>query len=208
MKAIFLVDKPKGLSSFDVIRYLRKKLGIKKMGHSGTLDPLASGLLIIGVGKGTKKLQKLIGLPKVYEAEILLGKRTTTGDLEGKVIEEKETRKIQTKKIRMVLQSMIGKIKLVVPIYSAIKQKGEPLYKKARRGEKVDPPIKEMEIRWIKLKKIDQNIIILKLKVHSGAYIRSIAEEIGRRLGSPATIKNLRRLKIGRFSVKKAMKLD
>ena len=100
---ILLIDKPKGITSFDVIRKLRKKLGVRKMGHSGTLDPLATGLLLIGVGKGTKKLKGLIGLPKTYSAEVLLGVRTDTGDLEGKVIEEKPVPKLDEKRVKKSL---------------------------------------------------------------------------------------------------------
>jgi tRNA pseudouridine55 synthase len=105
-KEILLIDKPKGISSFDVIRILRKELGVRKLGHAGTLDPLATGLLIIGVGKGTKRLNDLLKLPKVYEMDILLGKKTETGDLEGKVLEEKEVEKIASEEARKVLKDL------------------------------------------------------------------------------------------------------
>jgi len=174
----------------------------------GTLDPLASGLMIIGVNQGTKKLTKFIGLPKVYEAKILLGKKTTTGDLEGEVIEEKEVKGINKEQIEKTLKQIVGKIKLPVPIYSAVKQKGQPLYKRARKGEAITPPIKTMEIKWIKLKNFSKNILNIEIKVSSGTYIRSIAEEIGRRLNLPATLADLKRTKIGDFSLAKAEQLD
>ena len=205
---ILLIDKPKGITSFDVIRKLRKKLGVRKMGHSGTLDPLATGLLLIGVGKGTKKLKGLIGLPKTYSAEVLLGVRTDTGDLEGKVIEEKPVPKLDEKRVKKVLKDLEGGIDLLVPIYAAVKIKGKPLYKYAREGREVEVPIKTMHVIKAELLGIKDNVLEVQFEVKSGTYIRSIAEELGKRLGTVAMLKNLRRIKIGDFSVKDAEKLD
>ncbi len=207
-----MADKPKGISSFGVIRILRKKYGVKKMGHAGTLDPLATGLMIIGVGSGTKKLKDLIGLPKVYETEILLGKRTSTADMEGEILEEKPVDEIDKEKLKIVLAEMVGKIELPVPAYSAIKIKGERLYKMARAGKEMpELPVKTMEIFWIKNRGIkkygDFMVLDLGMEVKSGTYIRSIAEEIGRRLGLPASIKELRRVKIGKFKIEDAEKI-
>jgi len=209
MDDILLIDKPKGITSFDVIRQLRRKLNIKKMGHSGTLDPAATGLMIIGINKGTKKLNDFIKLDKVYQTEVLLGIKTDSGDLEGKTLKEKEIiEEIKEQDIQKVLDDITGEIELYVPIYSAIKRGGEALYKKARRGEKVEPPKKMMNIYWIKLLKYYQEdkkyILSIEIKVSSGTYIRSIAEEIGERLGYPAVVKELRRTKIGEFDIKDA----
>ncbi|MFC1775657.1 tRNA pseudouridine(55) synthase TruB [Patescibacteria group bacterium] len=209
---LILIDKPKGITSFDVIRRLRKKLNIRKMGHAGTLDPLASGLLIIGIEKGTKQLKDLIGLDKEYEAEVLLGIKTNMGDMEGEILEEEsvDINSISTK-LGETLNGLVGVLELPVPIYSAIKRGGEALYKKARRGEDVEAPIKKMEIKSIDLldtKQVDNKVVLqIRLDVSSGTYIRSIAEEIGRRLGVPATIKELRRTKVGDFDVKNAEKI-
>lgn len=212
MNDILLVDKPKGITSFDVIRILRRKLSIRKMGHAGTLDPLASGLMIIGVEKGTKRLNDFLKLPKIYEAEILLGKKTTTGDMEGEILESKKVIKLNLKDVKKTLKEMTGKITLSVPLYSAVKIEGKALYKHARKGTKIKPPEKEMEIFWIKFKEgykqDDDYVLILELEVASGTYIRSIAEELGRRLGFPATLQNLRRTKIGNFKIKDAEKID
>lgn len=212
MDDILLIDKPKGITSFDVIRILRRKLGIRKMGHAGTLDPLASGLMIIGIEKGTKKLNDFLRLPKVYEAEVLLGKKTTTGDMEGEVLESKKITEINLKEIEKTLKEMTGKIILPVPLYSAVKIKGKALYKHARKGTDIKPPEKEMEIFCIKLKddykKENCHVLVLELEVASGTYIRSIAEELGKRLGFPATLQNLRRTKIGDFKISDAQKLD
>ncbi len=208
---ILLIDKPKGITSFDVIRRLRKKLEIKKIGHAGTLDPLATGLLIIGVGKGTKKLTEFIKLDKVYETTVLLGRKTTTADQEGEVIEVKTDCNPSPEKINKILEELTGTVSLPVPLYSAIKVGGKKLYKIARKGggDKITIPKREMEIFWIKLKKPpykkdDFYLLDLEMKVGSGAYVRSIAEEIGRRLGFPAMVWELRRTRVGGFDVKDA----
>ncbi len=211
MKEILLIDKPKGISSFDVIRILRKKLKIKKIGHAGTLDPLATGLLIVGIGKGTKKLKDFLKLKKEYEVEVLLGKKTETGDLEGKVLEEKEVKEIDIEKLKEILKNLEGEIELEVPLYSAAKIKGQPLYKLARKGIKIEPPKKKMKIYKLKLLKHfpkNKNYILkIKIECASGTYVRSVAEEIGKRLNLPATLSNLRRTKIGKFNVKDAEKI-
>lgn len=211
-KKIILIDKPSGVTSFDVIRILRRKLGIRKMGHSGTLDPMATGLMLVGVGEGIKKLKELIKLPKTYEASVLLGIKTATGDLEGHILEREAVKEIDMNKVKDVVRGLEGKILLKVPAYSAVKIKGERLYKLARQGKDVELPIKEMEVikaRFVDLKKEKESYILkIVLDVKSGTYIRSIAEEIGRRLGLPATLSNLRRTKIGAYELKNSEKLD
>jgi len=217
---LILIDKPKGITSFDVIRKLRKKLSVRKMGHAlkpklghaGTLDPLATGLLIVGVGDGTKQLKDIVGLSKEYEAEILLGVRTDTGDIDGRILEEKEISMINHTNLEDVLNGMVGILELQVPIYSAIKRGGEALYKKARRGEMVEPPLKKMEIFEIEFLDAfpceNHFAVKIRMKVSSGTYVRSLAEEIGRRLGVPACVRQLRRTKVGEYSVKDAQSIE
>lgn len=216
MDNILLIDKPKGITSFDCIRILRKKLGIRKMGHAGTLDPLATGLMIIALGDATKKLTGFLGLPKKYVAEILFGVTTDTGDVTGKVIQDvgckmQELEQITGEKIEQELKKMIGKTDLPVPAYSAVKRGGEALYKKARRGETVEVPIKPMLVlsaTFLNFKKGEDGwCAAVEFEVGSGTYIRSLAEELGKRLNVGATIKNLRRTSIGEFSVDQAEKL-
>ena len=213
---ILLVDKPKGITSFDVIRRLRRELDIKKMGHAGTLDPLASGLMIIGIGSGTKKLTEYIKLPKEYVAEIRLGEKRSTGDLEGEILEEKEVEEIDEKEVRNQLNDMVGTLTLPVSAYSAIKKGGVPFYKRARKAEKTgetitDVPVREMEISEVELQDIscadNRCVLVVRFAVGSGTYIRSLGEELGKRLGYPATLQNLRRTKIGEFDIKDARKL-
>lgn len=208
---VLLIDKPKGPTSFDVIRKLRRTLGIKKMGHAGTLDPLASGLMIVGVQEGTKLLADYLKLPKTYEAEIVLGEKRTTGDLEGEVTESCDVYTVDETHLRDVLATMVGTLALAVPAYSAVKQGGVPLYKKARRGEKVQTPVKQMTITRAELTHMaameNRVHVHVVFDVESGTYIRSLAEELGQRLNLPATLGNLRRTRVGPFSVADARTL-
>lgn len=227
MEDILLVDKPKGVTSFDVIRLLRKKLNIKKMGHAGTLDPAASGLMIIGIGKGTKKLAEYIKLDKEYMAEILVGTETDSDDLDGEIIKEiniSSTEAAETfsnEKVSAALTTMTGNLNLPVSAYSAIKKDGVPFYKKAylakKQGKSIDEkelPIREMKVYKSRLEDIkyenkDKKVVLtVVFTVGSGTYIRSLAKELGRRLGEyPATIKNLKRTKIGEFKIADAINL-
>ncbi len=212
LKDILLIDKPKGITSFDVIRLLRRKLNIRKMGHAGTLDPLATGLMIIGIGEGTKKLSEYIKLNKTYEAEILLGIQTDTGDIEGKIIDEKEVSAFPRATLEEALSFLKGKKKIRVPMYSAVKVGGKRMYARARAGDtSVRPPEKEMEVREIEFLNEylegKHQIISVRMDVSSGTYIRSLAEEFGKYLGVPATIKNLRRVRIGEFTIDQAEKI-
>lgn len=215
---IILIDKPKGITSFDVIRRLRKELNIRKMGHGGTLDPLATGLMIIGIESGTKKLSEYIKLPKEYVAEIRVGEKRSTGDLEGEILEEVEVGvdDIQEGAILHFLRTMLGTLYLPVSAYSAIKKDGVPMYKRARKAEETgeevtDLPMRTMQVFEAELLKTeyveDRCVLTVRFFVGSGTYVRSLAEELGNRLGYPATLQNLRRTKVGDFDIKDAREL-
>jgi tRNA pseudouridine55 synthase len=217
---ILFIDKPKGITSFDVIRRLRRQLGIKKMGHAGTLDPLATGLMIIGVGAGTKKLTELVKLDKEYIADVIIGERRTTGDMEGEVVEEKEVveaAEILRSKISAALANMLGELTLPVSAYSAIKVDGVPMYKRARKAEKSgevvsDVPVRKMRVDEVELLDVQvgggRAVAKIRFAVGSGTYIRSLAEELGRRLFYPATLQDLRRTKIGEFNIRNAKRIE
>lgn len=212
-EGICLIDKPLGVTSFEVVRRLKAQRNEKKVGHAGTLDPLATGLMIIGYGAGTKLLHEYQMLPKVYEAEICLGEKSTTGDKEGEVLERCTVKTLSPETITNALESMIGILRLPVSIYSAMKKGGEEFYKKARRGEHPTPPQRDMEIFETELLKIhekrDSNLFIdVRFSVGSGTYIRSLAEELGKRLGYPARLENLRRTQVGEFRVEDAQELS
>lgn len=237
MNELLLIDKPSGITSFDCIRILRRKTGIRKMGHAGTLDPMATGLMIIGVEAGTKYLGRYLKLPKSYEADILLGVHTDTGDITGRELPISNSqlpinfqdRKFSNEEIEKALQGMVGRLELPVPAYSAIKRGGEALYKKARRGEVVDTPIKTMEVTSVeflglldchslekgnpvlldpRFREDDKRLVKARFDVASGTYIRSLAEELGRRLGVPTTLAGLRRTRIGEFRVEDAQQIN
>lgn len=212
---ILLVDKPKGISSYDVIRKLKKRSGDRKMGHAGTLDPLASGLMIIGVNQGTKKLSGLVELDKTYVAKIILGRQTDSGDLEGEVVKRAEVKRedIDRAELQKVLQSLEGVNRLAVPIYSAVKVGGKPLYEYARKGRDVVVPERDMEVFEAELLSgpdfsQGEGLAEVEFHVASGVYIRSLAEEVGSRLGFPAVLGDLRRTQIGNFDIKDARRID
>lgn len=201
------------MTSAAVVAVVKRVLQAKKVGHAGTLDPLATGLLIIGVDEGTKLLANYLKLPKTYEAEILLGEKRSTGDLEGEVIEAGEVSNLLPEDAKQAVLSMVGKRTLPVPVYSALKRGGESLYKKARRGERVEAPLREMVVRSARYGDISKGTagkIVMRatFDVESGVYIRSLAEELGRRLGYPATLAGLRRTRVGEFRVEDALTLE
>lgn len=181
------------------------------MGHAGTLDPLASGLLIVGVDAGTKKMPEFLKLPKTYIADILIGERRNTGDMDGEVIEKKIPISLSESVIKTAAEKIVGSHELPVPLYSAIKVSGSPLYSYARKGKKVTVPVKKMVITSAEILTIERHdgycLARMKLNVESGTYIRSIAEEFGRLLGYPATLQDLRRTQIGPFTIEEAQKI-
>ncbi len=213
IEELLLIDKPAGITSMDVIRKLRKQIGIKKIGHAGTLDPLATGLMLVGVGKGTKQLAQLVKLDKEYLAEVRIGESRTTSDLEGEVVEAKLVEGIEVAQIKKQLADMVGTITLPVSAYSAIKVDGVPMYKRARAAEKKgeivnEVPEREMVVHEAEFFGYQESegigVITVRFAVGSGTYIRSLAEELGRRLGYPATLQKLRRTKVGDFDIKNA----
>lgn len=207
MENILLVNKPKGISSFDVIRRLRKKLGIRKMGHAGTLDPLAHGLMIIGINEGTKKLREYIGLPKTYIAKICFGQMTDSGDLEGKVLVKEVVPDFDKEFIKKELSQFVGEFEFEVPIYSAIKKDGKPLYDYARKGVGVEVPKKKMTIRDARLLEFGKDEIVVEWDVSSGTYIRTLAMEFAKRIGTIGVLVDLERVKIGEFDLQDAVEV-
>jgi len=223
---LLLIDKPYKLSSFDIIRHLRRIYttthnGAKapKLGHAGTLDPLATGLMLIGVDQGTKKLGELIKLDKEYIAEVRLGETRSTGDLEGDIIDEYAVTKsaeVIRSQLATILHNFSGTHRLPVSAYSAIKVDGVPMYKQARKAELagdtiLNIPMRDMTIHQVQLLDItvgdDRAVATIRFKVASGTYIRSLAEELGRRMGYPATLQNLRRTKVGKYDLADAYEL-
>lgn len=202
-----LVKKPKGLSSYDVIRKIKKKIYAKKIGHSGTLDPFAEGLLIIGLNKGTKIFKYLDDF-KEYIAKLTLGILTDTYDLNGKVIKKQKIKKHSKKEIELILFKFIGEYLQIPPIYSAIKKNGKPLYKYARCGEKINLKARKQIIYDIKLKFFDGKNIIFYVKCNTGTYIRSLAVDIAHKLKEIGYLSFLKRISISKYKISQAVEVE
>lgn len=200
---IILLDKPSGVSSFRFINEYKRKIGAKKIGHAGTLDPMASGLMLVAINENTKILGDFVGLTKKYIAQISLGKKTDSGDKEGDVIEEKKVPDLNDEKVKELLKSLIGVIEMPVSNFSAMKYMGKPRYEYARSGKEIPEVRRAMEIFEANFIKLEGNIIFAEFFVGSGTYIRSIAEYVGEKLGTVAHLSALRRTAVGPFEVKK-----
>tara|TARA_Y100001978_G_scaffold200303_1_gene216313 strand:+ start:892 stop:1584 length:693 start_codon:yes stop_codon:yes gene_type:complete len=200
---ILLINKPKNWTSFDVVKKIKSTIKQKhnipkiKIGHAGTLDPLATGLLIVCTGKYTKKLAAIQEKKKTYIGELILGKTTPSYDLETPFDAHFPTQHINEKMLISVVKKFIGKIDQTPPLYSALKVKGERLYNKARRGEKVKIPSRKVEITSFKLTNILLPKIQFEIVCSKGTYIRSIAYDFGKKIDSGAYLSSLTRTKIG-----------
>lgn len=212
MNGILVVNKPKGYTSRDIVNIISKKFNTKKVGHTGTLDPLAEGVLVVPIGRALKISELLAATTKEYEAEVILGYETDMLDITGK--ETKRNIPNTTKEeIEKVLKTFIGKSMQEVPMYSAVKIKGKKLYEYAREGIKVIPPKKEIEIYNIELVGEPQyleNIIEFKIKcsVSKGTYIRSLIRDIGYKLETFGTMKSLKRTRQGIFKLEESYSLE
>lgn len=205
-----LIDKPKGITSHDVIYKLRKITGVRRIGHGGTLDPNATGLLIVGVGReNTKKLGDITkNTNKEYVGEIVLGKTSETDDAEGRIIHTHHTKALPYNEISKVIDNFVGEIEQVPPQFSAIKIKGKKAYQLARKGKTVKLKSRKVVIYSIKVLEYKYPELTIKCEVSSGTYIRALARDIGEYLKTGAILENLRRIKIGNYDIKHAVELD
>lgn len=211
MDGILIVNKPKEYTSHDIVAKVKKIYGVK-VGHTGTLDPMATGVLPLLLGEGTKLCAYLTDHNKIYEATIKLGIQTDTADSEGKIINEKQVNEeqLQTSNVQTVLQSFLGKQKQTPPMYSAIKIKGKKLYEYAREGKQVEIPKREIEIHQIELLNISQEEKTITYRVHcsKGTYIRSLCEDIAKKLDTVGYMEELNRIKVGEFDLKQSIALQ
>ena len=212
MDGIIIINKEKNYTSHDVVAKVKKILNISKVGHTGTLDPNATGVLPILLNKGTLLSKYLINHDKIYTATLKLGEKTDTADSEGNVIEEKkvEIENIKKEKVIDVLNSFIGKQNQVPPMYSAIKIDGKKMYEYARKGIKVDLPSRKIEIYNISLENIDEEnkLITFTVECSKGTYIRSLCEDIADKLNTVGHMKELKRLKVGDFKIENSITLN
>lgn len=207
MDGIIIVNKPKGITSFDVIRKLKKILRTKKIGHTGTLDPLASGVMLVCVGKSTKLAQDLEAKDKVYVADFDIGYATDTYDTEGKKIAENHI-EVSKENLIEATKKFLGSIKQVPPMYSAIKMDGKKLYDLARKGIEVERSERDVKIEYINILNFGENKAQIQTKVSKGCYIRSLIYDIGKDLGTYATMTELLRIAVGDYSLEQAYTLE
>jgi len=202
------VNKPGGITSFAVVQYIRRFIDVRKVGHAGTLDPFATGVLLICIGKATKQVSKLTELKKEYRGTMKLGNRTDTYDIDGRIIEEKEIPPITLSKLREIADDFTGNIEQVPPIFSAIKQGGIPLYKLARSGKTVELTPRQVKIYSFTILDYKNPFIDFQVICSSGTYIRSLANDFGNRLGCGAYLHSLIRTSIGTYTLDDAVPLN
>ena len=208
MLGIALVDKPYGISSHDAVNSLRRTLHTKRIGHAGTLDPLATGLLVFAIGPATRFLQYLPIEPKLYIATLKFGQSTTTYDAEGDVSQTKPIPENLDIQLSQIIPEFLGTIEQIPPMFSAIKQNGRPLYELARKGISVERRFRQVTIMKLIINRIEQDEAELEVLCSGGTYIRSLAHDIGQKLGCGAYLKSLRRTQVGKFSINNASSLE
>ena len=208
MEGIINVNKPSGITSFDVVRKLRRILHERKIGHTGTLDPLAEGVLVVCIGKATKLVQDIEGYEKTYTAGFELGYRTDTYDTEGQIIEKREINNVTLGELENVLKKFIGEIEQIPPMYSALKVDGKKLYELARQGIEVERKARLIEIKFIDIVEFDGVKGKIRCGVSKGTYIRSLIDDMGKALGTLATMTSLVREKVGSSNIEDSYTLE
>ncbi len=208
LSGILAVDKPLGVTSHDVVNQLRRLSGTRRIGHAGTLDPLATGVMLLGIGRATRLLEYLVGLPKTYETAVRLGQTTNTYDAEGEIVAERPFAHLTESHIAAALAQFRGPIQQKPPLYSAIKKNGKPLYKLARAGADIDVPAREVTISELTMLAWRSPVLHLRVICSSGTYIRSLGHDLGEALGCGGYLTALRRTAVGDFTLDQAVALD
>ena len=207
MDGILIINKRKDMTSRDVVNIVSKRLNTKKVGHTGTLDPLATGVLVLAIGKALKLVEDITSLNKEYIAEVKLGIKTDTYDITGNILEERKEH-IDKEELIKVLNSFKGQYHMTVPIYSAAKVNGKKLYEYAREGKEVDLPIKDVYINDIELLDFKEDTFTFKCNVSKGTYIRSLINDICNKLNVIGTMSNLQRTKQGNIKIEDSIDID
>jgi tRNA pseudouridine55 synthase len=207
-EGIIIVNKPEGMTSHDVVDFVRRKLRIRQVGHAGTLDPIATGVLLILVGRCTKFFDYFLHFDKEYLATLTLGRSTTSGDREGKTVETKDCSYITEDKVKAVFNSYVGQILQIPPMVSAIKYRGKRLYSLARQGIKINRQPRAVMINQLKLLEFVPPDIKFYLKCSKGTYVRQLAEDIARDLDCVGHISQIDRQSIGPFNIEQALSLS
>lgn len=204
MKGFLLVDKEKGMTSFDVVRDVRRKFGVKKVGHSGTLDPLATGLLLIAMGEATKLLEYFVGCDKEYEVVGKFGFVSDTFDADGEIVKGLKEKECDRVEVEAELGAFVGDIEQVPPKYSALKINGKKAYELARAGQDVEMKVRNVRVGKFEILDFNWPEVKFAVQCSSGTYVRSLVHDLGARLGCGAYVQELRRISVGEFNVKDA----
>ncbi|HWL15997.1 MAG TPA: tRNA pseudouridine(55) synthase TruB [Opitutus sp.] len=208
LDGVLLVDKPSDHTSHDVVARLRRKLNMKRIGHAGTLDPMATGLMILLIGKATRISQYLISLDKEYEGTVELGKVTDSQDADGEVLETRPVPALTEEQLREAMKTFLGDQYQTPPMYSAIKIDGVPLYKSARKGVEVEREPRFIRVMSFELTKFGVPRFDFRLRCSKGTYVRTIAHDLGQRLGCGAHLAALRRTATDKFNVTQALTIE
>lgn len=208
MLGILLIDKPLGCTSHDVVHRLRRTLGTKRVGHAGTLDPLATGLLVVAVGAATRFLQYLPLEPKEYVGEITFGQSSTTYDTEGELSDSRSVPPDLVSRLEGLKANFLGLIEQLPPIYSAVKVSGKPLYAYARKGEEAPRKPRTVHVGILEFEPVSEKTVQARIVCSGGTYVRTIADDLGKAIGCGAHLSALRRIRAGEFSVEQAVSLE
>jgi tRNA pseudouridine55 synthase len=207
-EGILIINKPGGITSHDVVAFVRRKFQMRQVGHAGTLDPLATGVLIVLLGKSTKLFDRFVAFDKAYRATLKLGLKTTTADIMGVTLEEKSADDVNQKKVEEVFKQFTGDIEQMPPMVSAVKHKGERLYKLAWKGVKVERTARKVRIDDLHLLKFNSPEVEFFMSCSKGTYVRQLAEDVGDVLGCGACISQIERTRVGHFDIKDAVTLE
>lgn len=208
MNGLLIIDKPAGLTSHDVVRALRRSLRMRRIGHAGTLDPLATGVLPVAVGESTRLVQFLMEKDKTYRATLELGTMTDTQDVEGKVLERRPLNGLDWERIETVAGRFVGEIEQIPPMYSAVKKDGVPLHRLARRGIEVERQTRPVRIFRLEILAVELPRVILEVDCSKGTYVRTLCHDLGLALGCGAHLTALRRLRSGSFTLERCLSLE
>jgi tRNA pseudouridine55 synthase len=208
LNGFLVIDKPQGVTSFDVVRTIRRALKVRRVGHCGTLDPMATGVLPVAIGEATRLVEFVMDGEKIYRGKLKLGETTDTQDAEGTILRRSSIDGIGREQIEEVIATLLGPIQQLPPMYSALKRDGVPLYELARKGLEVERSLRSIEIYRFELCSIDLPFVTFEVTCSKGTYIRTLAHDLGARLGCGAHLTALRRLKSGACSEVEAIPLD
>ncbi len=208
MEGILIVNKPGGMTSHDVVDSVRRKFQMKRVGHAGTLDPLATGVLILLIGKATKLFEKFVKFDKGYNATFILGTATNSADIEGKILSQKPYAHITEDQVKNIFKKYVGEIQQMPPMVSAVKIKGKKLYELARKGIVIERKPRDVKIESLQLEEFDLPNVQFQLECSKGTYVRQLAEDIGNDLGCGACISRIERTSVGPFRLAEAINLE